>query len=75
MSHIEKNDDSTRVTFSTEWLDSIRVTINDSRLWSESFLQNFLSLEWTTQFVCTKEISIYCFSDDQDWRKFSLLAV
>ena len=39
-SYIEKNGEWTRVTFFTEWLDSIRVTINDLRLESESFLQN-----------------------------------
>jgi len=53
-SYIEKNGEWTRVTFFTEWLDSIRVTINDLRLESESFLQNLWASDEQTQFVCTQ---------------------
>ena len=53
-SQVEKNGDSNRVTFFTENLDSIPVTINDSRLESQSFLKNLWASEEQTQFVCTK---------------------
>jgi len=53
-SHVEKNGDSTRVTFFIEWLDSTGVTVNDSRLESESFLQNLWVPNRQTHFVCTQ---------------------
>jgi len=52
--------------------DSTRVTVNDSRLESESILQisEFLIDKPTS--CALKEMSIFCFSDDQDWRKLSV---
>ena len=64
--------DSTRITFFAKWLDSIRVTINDSRLQSESCLQNLWVLDGQIHFVGTQKIEDFCFSNDQDWRKFCL---
>jgi len=55
--------------------DSTRVTVNKSTLESESFLQNLWVLDWQTQFVCTQRNEHFCFSDDQNWRKFSVLPV
>ena len=52
--HVEKNGDSTRVTFFTEWFDSTRVTISDSRLDSESFLQNLWASDGKIKFDCTQ---------------------
>jgi len=46
--------ESTRVTFFTEWLDSTQVTVYDSRLESESFLQNLWVPDGQTQFACTQ---------------------
>jgi len=59
-SHVEKNGDSTRVTFFTEWLVSTRVTVNDSRLESESFLQNLWVPDRQTHLVCTSEMITEC---------------
>jgi len=76
--------DSTRVTLrkmvtrlESRFLqnDSTRVTVNDSRLESESFLQNLGVPVGQTQFICTQRNEHFCFSDNQDWRKFSVLPV
>jgi len=42
--------DSTRVTFFTEWFDSS----HNQWLGSESFLQNLQTSDWQTQFICTQ---------------------
>ena len=55
--------------------DSTRVTISDSKLDTESFLQNLQTSDWQTQFICTQRIELFCFIDDQHWRKFSVLTV
>ena len=52
--------------------DSTQVTVNDSRLESESFLQNFWVSGEQTQFVCTQRNEHFCFNDDQLWHKFSV---
>jgi len=52
--HIEKNDDSTRLESCFSQNDSTRVTVNDSRLESESFLQNLWVPDGQTQCVCTQ---------------------
>jgi len=49
--------------------DSTRVTINDSMLESESFLQNLWVSDGQTQFVCTQRNEHFCFSNNQDWCK------
>ena len=67
--------DSTRVTFFTKWLYSNRVVVNESRLESKSFLQNLWVPDGQTQFVCPQKMSIFCFSDGQDRRKFSILSL
>jgi len=78
--------DSTRVTLRkmVTWLES-RFSQNDStRLESRSVtrdasqshfykISEFL-MDKSTSFA-HKEMSIFCFSDDQDWRKFSVLSV
>jgi len=58
----------------TEWLGSTRVTINDSRLESESFLQNLWVPDGQTHVVCTQRneqfllqwwsplVEIFCFA-------------
>ena len=43
--------------------DSTRVTISDSRLESESFLQNLETFEQQTELVCTQWNEIFCLSD------------
>jgi len=55
--------------------DSTRVTINNSRLESESFLQNLWVPDGQPSSFTHKEMSIFCCSDDQDWRKFYVLPV
>jgi len=56
---------STRVRFFTEWLDS-----SQSHFYK---ISEFL-IDKPSSFT-HKEISIFCFGDDQDWRKFSVLPV
>jgi len=51
---VEKNGYSTRLESPFLQNDSTRVTVIDSRLKSETFLQNFWVLEGQTQFVCTQ---------------------
>jgi len=53
-SHIEKNGDSTRLVLRFSQNDSSRVTVSDSRLESESFLQNLWVPDGQTQFACTQ---------------------
>ena len=62
--------DSTRVTFFTKWLDS-----NHSQ-WLETrvrviFCKTSEFLIYKPSSFAHKEMSICCFSDDQDWRKQS----
>jgi len=60
--------DSIRVTIFGE-SDSTGVTVNDSKLESESFLQTSeFQIDKPTS-CALKEMSIFCFSDDQDWPK------
>jgi len=76
-SHVDNDGYSTRVTFFTEWRlesqpstrlesrfsenDSNRVTIKDSRLESESFLQNLWASDRHTQFVRTQRNELFFF--------------
>jgi len=53
-SNAEKKADSSRLELHFSQNDSTRVTINDSRLESESFLQNLLVPDGQIQFVCTQ---------------------
>jgi len=50
---VTRVNDSTRLTIFGD-SDSTRVTVNDSRLESESFLQNHWVPDGQTQFVCTQ---------------------
>jgi len=53
--------------------DSTRVTVNDSS--QIHFYNIFEFLMDKPSAFAHKEMSILCFSDDQDWRKFSVLPV
>ena len=66
-SHVEKKGGSTRVTFFTEWLDSSH---SQSHFYK---ISEFLIDKATS--CALKEMSIFCFSNDQDWHKFSVLSV
>ena len=52
-------EDSTQIIFFTDWLDSTRVTISDSRLDPESFLPNLLTSHWQTKIVCKQKKSFF----------------
>ena len=69
-SHVEKHGDSIRLESCVSQNDSTRVTVYDSRLVSESFLQNLWVPDGQTQFVCTQINEHYLL---QDWRKFSVI--
>ena len=60
-------EDSTQVEFFTDWLDSTRVTISDSRLEPESFLPNLLTSHSQTKILCIQKKSF--FYSDQYWSK------
>jgi len=73
--------DSTRVTLIKWWLDSrfsqndsTRVTVNDSSQSLFYKISEFL-IDKPTSCALLKEMSIFCFSDDQALRKFSDLLV
>ena len=53
-SHVEKHGNSIRLESCVSQNDSTRVTVYDSRLVSESFLQNLWFPDGQTQFVCTQ---------------------
>lgn len=53
-------DASTRVMCLTEWFDLTRVMINDSRLDSQSFLQNQQTSYLQTQLICTQHNHDIC---------------
>jgi len=56
--------------------NSNRITISTLRLESESFLQNLCEpMMGKASSFAYKEISIFCFSDVQNWWKFPLLTV
>ena len=52
------------------WLDSTRVTVNDSSQSHFYKISEFLIDKPTS--CALKEKSMFCFSDDQDWCKFSV---
>jgi len=64
--------DSTGVTFFAEWVESQSMTRDSSR--SHFYKISEFLMDKASSFA-HKEISIFCFSDDHDWRKFSVLPV
>jgi len=74
LSHVEKNGDSIRLSFFCRMtrLESQSMARDSSR---RHFYKISDALMDKSRSFAHKEMSIFCFRDDQDWHKFFVLAV